>query len=72
MFYIKGSKLSPGTLIRFEEDLCFGQAKAGQMGIVIDHPFPARMDVLIEEKVIRIQFNDVPIYGWVSEISLIQ
>lgn len=71
MFYIKGSKLERGTLIRFEEDI-YGKAEAGQIGMVIDHHLRDVMHVLIGEKLVDLWFSHVSLTGWISEITVIK
>jgi len=74
-FYIKESKLERGTLIRFERDV-YGSdwhvVKAGLIGMIIEHPQPAIMEVLIGDKLVSLRFSHVSITGWISDITVIK
>jgi len=66
----KDNLLANGTLIQFNTDYGI-EVKKGQIGVVVDHAYSGLMKVLVGEKLVKIFFWDVPINGWVKEVSVI-
>ncbi len=84
MFNLKRDRLPPGSLIRFKDDYrldiqrlyLYGpnaMIAKGSIGLVIEHSQPVYIKVLVEEKIVRIDFaGRVPLHGYVSDIELFQ
>ena len=82
MFNVKRDRLPPGSLIRFNKDYWVPYAydallpsiiSEGSTGLVIEHWKPVYIKVLVEEKIVNLDFVDrVPLHGYVSDIELFQ
>ena len=78
MFNVKRDRLPPGSLIRFKDDYRLGMLSStvvakGSIGLVIEHPAPVYIKVLVEEKIVKLDFiNRVPLHGYVNDIELFQ
>jgi len=82
MFNVKRDRLPPGSLIRFKDDYrlgmlyLYGPMKAiakGSIGLVIEHSQPVYIKVLVEEKIVKLDFiGRVPLHGYVNDIELFQ
>lgn len=79
MFNVKRDRLPPGSLIRFKKYwvpyayVAGGLSKIseGSIGLVIEHSQPVYITVLVEEKIVKLDFIDrVPLHGYVSDIEL--
>jgi hypothetical protein len=80
MFNVKRDRLPPGSLIRFKDDYRLGMLylygpmiAKGSIGLVIEHEKPVCIKVLVEEKIVKLDFiNRVPLHGYVNDIELFQ
>jgi len=78
MFNVKRDRLPPGSLIRFKDDYRLGMLYSyvvakGSIGLVIEHRAPDYIKVLVEEKIVKLDFiNRVPLHGYVNDIELFQ
>ena len=82
MFNVKRDRLPPGSLIRFKDDYRLGMLylygpgayiSKGSIGLVIEHEKPVYIKVLVEEKIVKLDFiNQVPIHGYVDKFELFQ
>jgi len=76
MFNVKRDRLPPGSLIRFKDDYRLGMLSyisKGSIGLVIEHEQPVYIKVLVEEKIVRLDFiAQVPIHGYVDKFELFQ
>jgi hypothetical protein len=82
MFNLKHNRLPSGSLIRFKDDYRLGMLylygpnamiAKGSIGLVIEHEKPVYIKVLVEEKIVRLDFaGRVPLHGYVSDIELFQ
>jgi len=82
MFNVKRDRLPPGSLIRFKDDYRLGMLylygpnamiAKGSIGLVIEHRAPDYIKVLVEEKIVKLDFiGRVPLHGYVNDIELFQ
>jgi len=83
MFNVKRDRLPPGSLIRFKDDymgyrlgmlyLYGPMIVKGSIGLVIKHEKPVYIKVLVEEKIVKLDYlNRVPLHGYVNDIELFQ
>ena len=78
MFNVKRDRLPPGSLIRFKDDYRLGMLYSyvvakGSIGLVIEHEKPVYIKVLVEEKIVKLDFiGRVPLHGYVNDIELFQ
>ena len=84
MLNVKRDRLPPGSLIRFKDDYRLGMfygggpnvtIAKGSIGLVIEHEKPVYIKVLVEERIVKLDFSSlgrVPLHGYVNDIELFQ